>query len=76
MKGKELNRYEGIDLDLSVLFWGDKANATPEEKDAISYYHPAIKSIDGIHSGDVRSSGNDGALEYVDFNIAKALLHL
>ena len=39
-KGKELNRYEGIDLDLSVVFWGDKANATPEEKDAISYWHP------------------------------------
>lgn len=72
-KGKELSRYEGIDLDLSVLFWGNKANATPEGKDAISYYNPAIKSIDGIHSGDVRSSGNDGALEYVDFNIAKAL---
>lgn len=55
----------GIDLDLSVVFYG-------EEKAKFVYYaNPKDETLGAIHSGDRRCSGKNGAVEYVDFDIKK-----
>jgi stress response protein SCP2 len=57
--------WNGIDLDLSVVFYG-------EEKAKFVYYaKPKDETLGAIHSGDRRCSGKNGAVEYVDFDIKK-----
>lgn len=57
--------WSGIDLDLSVVFYG-------EEKAKFVYYaNPKDETLGAIHSGDRRCSGKNGAVEYVDFDIKK-----
>lgn len=57
--------WNGIDLDLSVVFYG-------EEKAKFIYYaNPKDETLGAIHSGDRRCSGKNGAVEYVDFDIKK-----
>lgn len=57
--------WNGIDLDLSVVFYG-------EEKVKFVYYaNPKDETLGAIHSGDRRCSGKNGAVEYVDFDIKK-----
>lgn len=57
--------WNGIDLDLSVVFYG-------EEKAKFVYYaNPKDETLGAIHSGDRRCSGKNGAVEYVDFDIKK-----
>lgn len=59
--------WNGIDLDLSVVFYG-------EEKAKFVYYaNPKDETLGAIHSGDRRCSGPHGAVEYVDFDIKKCL---
>ena len=59
--------WDGIDLDLSVVFYG-------EEKAKFVYYaNPKDETLGAIHSGDRRCSGKNGAVEYVDFDIKKCL---
>jgi len=59
--------WNGIDLDLSVVFYG-------EEKAKFVYYaNPKDETLGAIHSGDRRRSGPHGAVEYVDFDIKKCL---
>lgn len=57
-----------IDLDLSVMFLDEHFNAV----DTVAYFNPACRIVDGIHSGDRRYSGKDGAVEYVDFSLNTA----
>lgn len=57
--------WNGIDLDLSVVFYG-------EEKAKFVYYaNPKDETLGAVHSGDRRCSGKNGAVEYVDFDIKK-----
>lgn len=57
--------WNGIDLDLSVVFYG-------EEKAKFVYYaNPKDEMLGAVHSGDRRCSGKNGAVEYVDFDIKK-----
>lgn len=57
--------WNGIDLDLSVMFYG-------EEKAKFIYYaKPKDETLGAVHSGDRRCSGKNGAVEYVDFDIKK-----
>ena len=42
------------------------------ERNTISYYHPSIREIGGVHSGDRRCSGPKGSAEYVDFDLKAA----
>lgn len=65
-KGNDgLDLWNGIDLDLSVVFYG-------EEKAKFVYYaNPKDETLGAIHSGDRRCSGKNGAVEYVDFDIKK-----
>lgn len=57
--------WDGIDLDLSVVFYG-------EEKAKFIYYaNPKDETLGAVHSGDRRCSGKNGAVEYVDFDIKK-----
>lgn len=57
--------WNGIDLDLSVVFYG-------KEKAKFVYYaNPKDETLGAIHSGDRRCSGKNGAVEYVDFDIKK-----
>ena len=57
--------WNGIDLDLSVVFYG-------EEKAKFIYYaNPKDEMLGAVHSGDRRCSGKNGAVEYVDFDIKK-----
>lgn len=57
--------WNGIDLDLSVVFYG-------EEKAKFIYYaKPKDETLGAVHSGDRRCSGKNGAVEYVDFDIKK-----
>ena len=57
--------WNSIDLDLSVVFYG-------EEKAKFVYYaNPKDETLGAIHSGDRRCSGKNGAVEYVDFDIKK-----
>lgn len=57
--------WNGIDLDLSVVFYG-------EEKAKFIYYaNPKDETLGAVHSGDRRCSGKNGAVEYVDFDIKK-----
>lgn len=59
--------WNGIDLGLSVVFYG-------EEKAKFVYYaNPKDETLGAIHSGDRRCSGPHGAVEYVDFDIKKCL---
>lgn len=59
------NLWNGIDLDLSVVFYG-------EEKAKFIYYaNPKDGTLGAVHSGDRRCSGKNGAVEYVDFDIKK-----
>lgn len=59
--------WNGIDLDLSVVFYG-------EEKAKFVYYgNPKDEALGAVHSGDRRCSGKNGAVEYVDFDIKKCL---
>lgn len=57
----------GIDLDLSVVFYGEK------EADFVFYGEPKNERLGAIHSGDRRCSGLHGAVEYVDFDVKKCL---
>lgn len=57
-----------IDLDLSVMFLNEKFEAM----DTVSYFNPSSPKVKGIHSGDRRYSGKDGAVEYVDFSLDAA----
>lgn len=57
-----------IDLDLSVMFLDKDFNAM----NAVAYFSPKYDAVNGIHSGDRRYSGDDGAVEYVDFSLSKA----
>lgn len=59
--------WDGIDLDLSVVFYGEK------EADFVFYGEPKNERLGAIHSGDRRCSGLYGAVEYVDFDIKKCL---
>lgn len=59
--------WDGIDLDLSVVFYGEK------EADFVFYGEPKNERLGAIHSGDRRCSGLHGAVEYVDFDIKKCL---
>ena len=59
--------WDGIDLDLSVVFYGE------QEAGFVYYGAPKDERFDAIHSGDRRSSGPNGAVEYVDFDIKKCL---
>lgn len=61
------DEWDGIDLDLSVLFFNEKKN------EYCSYFNTKVPAIDAIHSGDKRSSGKNGAVEYIDFNVPKCL---
>lgn len=57
--------WNGIDLDLSVVFYG-------EEKAKFIYYaNLKDETLGAVHSGDRRCSGKNGAVEYVDFDIKK-----
>lgn len=70
-KGKDLGGkgYENdIDLDLSVMF----LDAQFELVDTIAYFSPSCRSVKGVHSGDIRYSGKNGSVEYVDFSINEA----
>lgn len=59
--------WDGIDLDLSVVFYGEK------EANFVFYGEPKGERLGAIHSGDRRCSGPHGAVEYVDFDIKKCL---
>ena len=59
--------WDGIDLDLSVVFYGEK------EANFVFYGEPKNERLGAIHSGDRRCSGLHGAVEYVDFDIKKCL---
>ena len=59
--------WDGIDLDLSVVFYGEK------EANFVFYGEPNDERLGAIHSGDRRCSGPHGAVEYVDFDIKKCL---
>lgn len=59
--------WDGIDLDLSVVFYGEK------EANFVFYGEPKDERLGAIHSGDRRCSGPHGAVEYVDFDIKKCL---
>ena len=63
----ETETWDGVDLDLSVAFYGD------EKVNFVFYGNPKVESLGAIHSGDRRSSGKNGAVEYVDFDIKKCL---
>lgn len=63
----ETEAWDGVDLDLSVAFYGD------EKVNFVFYGNPKVESLGAIHSGDRRSSGKNGAVEYVDFDIKKCL---
>lgn len=68
-KGNDSGRFSGIDLDLSIGF----LDASMENMLAtVSYYNPKDDSVCGFHSGDRRSSGSDGAVEYIDFDVSAA----
>lgn len=69
-KGDEISAFSGIDLDLSVAFMD--ADYSFSERNTISYYHPSIREIGGVHSGDRRCSGPNGSVEYVDFDLKAA----
>lgn len=70
-KGKEENPYAGIDLDLSVLFLDGEMNDCGN----VSYFSPRFSDYSAVHSGDRRSSGPYGAVEYIDFDINAAKAH-
>lgn len=57
--------WNGIDLDLSVVFYGE------EKANFVYYANPKDETLGAIHSGDRRCSGKNGAVEYVDFDIKK-----
>lgn len=57
-----------VDLDLSAFFM----NATFTNAQTISYYN--LRSDEAYHSGDI-TSAPDGAAEFIDININKALAH-
>ncbi len=59
--------WDGVDLDLSVVFYGD------ENANFVFYGNPKVEPLGAIHSGDRRSSGKNGAVEYVDFDIRRCL---
>lgn len=59
----------GVDLDLSVGFYDADFEKT---LGIINYTTPAQPAVNGIHSGDRRSSGSNGSAEYVDFDISAA----
>lgn len=63
----ETEAWDGVDLDLSVAFYGD------EKVNFVFYGNPKVEPLGAIHSGDRRSSGKNGAVEYVDFDIKKCL---
>ena len=63
----EAEAWDGVDLDLSVAFYGD------EKVNFVFYGNPKAEPLCAIHSGDRRSSGKNGAVEYVDFDIRKCL---
>lgn len=63
----ESDIWNGVDLDLSVVFYGE------EKVNFVFYGKPKVESLGAIHSGDRRSSGKNGAVEYVDFDIGKCL---
>ena len=63
----ETEAWDGVDLDLSVAFYGN------EKVNFVFYGNPKVESLGAIHSGDRRSSGKNGAVEYVDFDIKKCL---
>lgn len=63
----ETEAWDGVDLDLSVAFYGD------EKVNFVFYGNPKVELLGAIHSGDRRSSGKNGAVEYVDFDIKKCL---
>lgn len=63
----EAEAWDGVDLDLSVAFYGD------EKVNFVFYGNPKAEPLGAIHSGDRRCSGKNGAVEYVDFNIKKCL---
>lgn len=67
-KGEDGEPFFGIDLDLSVLFLDNDFKPVG----VVSYYSPKLESVGGVHSGDRRSSGKDGAVEYIDFNVSSA----
>lgn len=67
-KGDESANQQFIDLDLSVMF----LNKSFECVNFVSFSNPSFKEINGIHSGDERFSGKNGAIEYVDFSLKKA----
>ena len=59
--------WDGIDLDLSVVFYGEK------DANFVFYGEPKDERLGAIHSGDRRCSGPHGAVEDVDFDIKKCL---
>lgn len=59
--------WDGIDLDLSVVFYG------VEKAKFVYYGNPKDEALGAVHSGDRRCSGKNGAVEYVDFDIKKCL---
>lgn len=59
---------DDIDLDLSMMFLDENFKAV----DTVAYFNPACRIVDGIHSGDRRYSGKDGAVEYIDFSLNTA----
>ena len=63
----ETEAWDGVDLDLSVAFYGD------EKVNFVFYGNPKVEPLGAIHSGDRRSSGKNGAVEYVDFEIKKCM---
>ena len=67
-KGKDnggMGYEDDIDLDLSMMFLDENFKAV----DTVAYFNPACRIVDGIHSGDRRYSGKDGAVEYIDFSL-------
>lgn len=59
---------DDIDLDLSMMFLDENFKAV----DTVAYFNPACRIVDGIHSGDRRYSGKNGAVEYIDFSLNTA----
>lgn len=69
-KAKEWNVWNGIDLDLSVAFMN--GNFEYNDRQVINFQRPKLNTVNGIHSGDRRSSGPKGSVEYVDFDLDAA----
>lgn len=60
--------FSGIDVDLSAVFFDEQLNVMGR----VSYQVPKFDVVHGVHSGDRRSSGENGSSEYIDFSISAA----